>query len=116
MTNIDLAKFEIWLANLNPQRGAEMGKVRPVVILQSTLFVKETDATIICPISSKPTQSTITKTSLNLNGTGLEKQSCIVLDQIRAVDNRRLIEKIGVVHPSDQAKINQNLQIILDLI
>lgn len=112
----DIAKFEIWLANLNPQRGTEIGKVRPVLVVQSDLFVTESDSTIVCPITSKGVGSSILKVKLEIfEGTGLKKESWIVLDQLRSIDNRRLIQKIGSIDNDLRSKVNENLKIVLDL-
>ncbi|MBU6324702.1 MAG: type II toxin-antitoxin system PemK/MazF family toxin, partial [Bacteroidetes bacterium] len=46
-------KFEIWLADLNPRTETEIGKVRPVLIVQSDLLNKVHPSTLICPITSQ---------------------------------------------------------------
>ena len=48
-----IKQFDIWLADLNPSRGTEPGKTRPVVIIQTDLLNDIHPATIICPITSK---------------------------------------------------------------
>lgn len=84
---------EIWLANLNPNKGKEPGKARPVLILQEqALLDAEHPTTIIMPLTTQliddayPLRVRINKSSKLL------KPSDIIIDQIRAIDNRRLIE------------------------
>lgn len=89
-------QFEIWLADLNPQIGTESGKVRPVVIVQ-TNFLNEINhpSTIICPITTKlNNESTILRIRINKGNCGLDQNSDIMIDQIRAIDNSRFVKKL----------------------
>lgn len=94
-----MRQFEIWLANLNSSRGTEPGKIRPVVVIQTNLL-NQTDhpSTLILPISSQLTpEENILRVRLSSGESGLEKDSEILIDQIRALDNRRFREKLGTV-------------------
>lgn len=111
-----LKRFDIWLADLNPQRGTEVGKVRPVLIIQSDLINHVHDSTVVCPITSKSSTSEITKVNvLPENLTGLEQDSWVILDQIRSMDNRRFLRKLGSLPQKYHSRINENLKIVLDL-
>jgi len=84
---------EIWLANLNPNKGKEPGKVRPVLIVQDqALLDAEHPTTIIIPLTTEliddayPLRIRINKSSKLL------KSSDLIIDQIRAIDNQRLID------------------------
>jgi len=46
-----IKQFDIWLADLNPKKGTEPGKIRPVVIVQTDLLNETHLSTIICPIT-----------------------------------------------------------------
>lgn len=84
---------EIWLADLNPRIGTEAGKTRPVLIIQSQ-FLLDVDhpSTIIIPLTmnliddSDPLRIRI-KAQNNIH-----KDSDIMIDQIRAIDNKRLVQ------------------------
>ena len=52
MTHFIIKQFDIWLADLNPSRGTEPGKTRPVVIIQTDLLNDSHLSTIICPITT----------------------------------------------------------------
>ncbi len=107
-------RFEIWMANLNPQRGTEVGKVRPVLIVQTNLLNELIPSTIICPITTKPTKSEITKVNIKSDDfSGLQFESWVILDQMRSIDNRRLVRKIGELPFEIHSKMNENLKIIL---
>lgn len=84
---------EIWLANLNPKKGKEPGKVRPVLVLQEqALLDAEHPTTIIIPLTTQliddayPLRVRIDKSSKLL------KSSDLLIDQIRSIDNKRLID------------------------
>ncbi len=88
---------EIWLVNLNPIRKSnEMGKIRPVLVFQNDELNRNGyPTTIIIPLSTslidnaQPIRMRINKRD------NLEKDSDIVLTQIRAIDNSRFIKKIA---------------------
>lgn len=109
-------QFEIWLADLNPQIGTESGKVRPVVIVQ-TNFLNEIihPSTIICPITTKlNNESTILRIRINKGNCGLDQNSDIMIDQIRAIDNSRFVKKIGFLTSQMKIKIKENIINVLD--
>ncbi|MEQ8241599.1 MAG: type II toxin-antitoxin system PemK/MazF family toxin [Cyclobacteriaceae bacterium] len=109
-------RFEIWLANLNPQRGTEIGKVRPVLIVQTDLFEGLLDSTLICPMTTQLSHSELTKIKIEPSKiSGLKIFSWVVMDQVRAVDNKRLIEKIGSLPDTHYERVNRSLKIMMDL-
>lgn len=107
-------QFDIWLADLNPSRGTEPGKTRPVVIIQTDLLNDQHLSTIICPITSN-VQKDLELLRVHLKTNQLDKLSDILVDQIRAIDNKRLISRLGQLTKEQQAKLKQNLKIVLDL-
>ncbi len=112
-----LAKqFEIWLADLNPQLGTEPGKTRPVLIVQTNLLNKiPHPSTIICPITTNVvTDSKILRVNIPQNNTELNENSDVMIDQIRAIDNKRLIKKIGDLPVTLICKIKKNVNILLN--
>jgi len=109
-------KFDIWLANLNPQRGSEVGKVRPVLIIKTSLLAGLTNSTIICPFTTTPSNSEITRVKMTPSvKSGIEKDSWVIIDQIRSIDSKRLIRKIGELPLDLQNKVDRSLKIMLDL-
>lgn len=110
-------QFEIWIADLNPQIGTEPGKTRPVLVIQTNLLNKVPHpSTIVCPITSNVKKgSEILRVHLK-NGTANLRQPCdIMIDQIRAVDNKRLTKRIGVLPDELIDIVKENIQIVLDL-
>ncbi len=111
-----VSKGEIWLVNLNPvKKNNEMGKIRPVVVYQNNeLNYSDYPTTIIFPLSTylvddaEPIRFRIKKREK------LQKDSDIVLTQIRAIDNERFIEKLGSLTQSELSKIKELFDEIID--
>jgi len=109
-------QFDIWLADLNPRFGTESGKTRPVLIVQSDLLNKVHPSTMICPITTNIKKNvTILRVNILKGSGGLKKESAVMVDQLRAIDNKRLIRKVGELPTSLRNSVTENLKIILDL-
>ena len=111
-----IKQAEIWIADLNPRMGTEAGKIRPVIIVQTDLLNKEHPSTIVCPTTTnvKP-DSEILRVHLKKSRFGLNEDCDVMIDQVRAIDNKRLVKKLGVVDSDTVEKIKENLKIVLDL-
>ena len=111
-----IKRFDIWTADLNPQIGTEPGKVRPVLIIQTDLLNAVYPSTIVCPLTTNVIkESEILRVHIRKGIAGVSKPSDIMIDQIRAIDNNRLINKIGEL-PNDISKtVLENLKIVLDI-
>jgi mRNA interferase MazF len=109
-------QYEIWIADLNPRIGTEPGKVRPVVIVQTDLLNKHHPSTIICPVTTKVKPgSEILRVHLAKGSCGLDEAGDVMIDQLRAIDNVRLLNKVGKVPAGVSNKIKNNIVILLDL-
>jgi len=109
-----IKQFDIWLADLNPTFGTEPGKTRPVVIIQTDLLNEFHKSTIICPITTNvQIDSTILR--VHLKKDQLNKLSDILIDQIRAIDNRRLIKRLGKLTKEQILLLKDNIRIVLDI-
>jgi mRNA interferase MazF len=109
-------QYEIWIADLNPTIGTEPGKVRPVIIIQTDLLNKFHPSSVVCPITTNISSETeILRIHLNPGCCGLNDSSDIMVDQVRAIDNRRLLKKIGNLPPALVKPLQESLRIILDL-
>ena len=87
---MQIRQYEIWLADLSPRFGTEPGKTRPVVIIQTNLLNDTHPSTIICPL----TTNVIARAEIlrvHIRKGQLKQASDILIDQIRAIDNTRLI-------------------------
>jgi len=112
-----MKRGDIYLAYLNPKKGAEVGKIRAVLIIQ-TDFLNEINhpTIIILPLSTQlidnayPLRYRITKRDK------LQKDSDILCDQIRAISIDRLKEKLTSLSTNELNQIENQVKIILDFI
>lgn len=113
---MSIKQFEIWIADLNPQIGTEPGKTRPVIAIQTNLLNKiPHPSTIICPITTNiEKESEILRVHLKKGTANLHQPCDILIDQIRAIDNKRLIKRIGILPEKLIMKVKENIQIVLD--
>jgi len=112
-----LRRGEIWLADLNPRQGTEPGKTRPVLILQAqALLDAGHPSTVIVPLS---TQLANHAEPLRIRVPAFERlhhESERLMDQLRAIDNQRLVE--GPLARLDKAllrKVSLAIAEVLDL-
>jgi mRNA interferase MazF len=109
--------FEVWIADLSPQIGTDPGKTRPVLIIQTNLLNRiPHPSTIVCPITANITKDAdILRVHLTKGMADLSEDCDVMIDQIRAIDNKRLQKKIGNL-PSHLADVvKENIAILLDL-
>ena len=110
-----IKQFEIWIADLNPRIGTEAGKIRPVIIVQTDLLNKEHPSTIVCPITTNVKHdSEILRVHLKKLKFGLKEDCDIMIDQVRAIDSKRLMKKVGEADSNTAYKVRANLKIVLD--
>ncbi len=107
-------QYDIWLADLNPSRGTEPGKTRPVVVIQTDLLNNTHLSTLVCPISTNLLPD-LDILRVHLNKNQLDKLSDILVDQIRAIDNKQLLYKLGELTKEQREKLKVNLRIVLDV-
>jgi mRNA interferase MazF len=111
-----IKQYEIWLADLNPQFGTEAGKTRPVVIVQTDLLNEFYPSTIVCPVTTNvKADATILRIHLSKGSAKLRENCDIMIDQVRAIDNRRLLKKIGDLPEEKISMMKENMSIMLDL-
>ncbi len=109
-------QFEICLADLSPKFGTESGKTRPVLIVQTNLLNKIHPSTIVCPITPNIKKDvSILRVNLKKGEGGMKKASSIMIDQIRAIDNRRFVKKTGSLPRNLQDQVIKNIGILLDI-
>ena len=114
---MQINQYEIWLADLNPQIGTEAGKTRPVLVVQTNLLNKiPHPSTIVCPITTNvQKESDILRVHLKKGMANLNEHCDIMIDQIRAIDNKRLIKKVGNLPTELIEIVKENIAIIIDL-
>ena len=114
---MSIKQFDIWIADLNPQIGTEPGKTRPVLVVQTNLLNKiPYPSTIVCPITTNiKIDSEILRVHLKKGMANLNQNCDIMIDQIRSIDNKRLINKVGNLPVDLIELVKENIQIIIDI-
>jgi len=110
-------KGEIYLAKLNPKKGNEVGKIRPVLIYQTNILNDcEHPTTIILPISTVLIDGAYPLRYRIAQRDKLEKTSDVLCDQIRALDNQRILEGILTqLTDKEILEIDKQVKIVLDI-
>ena len=114
---IEVKRGDIWLVNLDPTIEHEIKKSRPAVIIQNDLGNKYSPITIIAPITSQNIEKVYPiEVILDRKSSGLEKISKVLLNQIRAIDKRRLIKKLGKIDYGTMITVDTSIKISLGLV
>jgi mRNA interferase MazF len=104
MVNQNIHRFDIWLIQLDPTQGSEIKKTRPCVVI-SPDEMSGLGTVIVAPMTSKGIAFP-TRIPCTFQG----KKGLILLDQMRAVDKSRFIQKLGVITKNTQIKTINCLQ------
>ena len=115
-TNLDIKRGYLYYADLSPVVGSEQGGVRPVLIIQNDIGNKYSPTVIVAAITSQINKAKLpTHIEISAHEYGLNKDSVILLEQIRTIDKKRLREKIGCLDKNMMLKVDNSLQISLVL-
>jgi mRNA interferase MazF len=111
------SRGEIWLANLHPKQGTEPGKTRPVLIVQAqALLDAHHPSTLIVPLTTTLIEGAEPLRLRVIASGSLRRDSDLLIDQLRAIDNRRLIQGPMTRLPSAfMRRVNMALTEVLDL-
>jgi mRNA interferase MazF len=107
-------RSEVWLVDFDDVRKDEVGKVRPALIVQDDNVNKHYNSTIVLPFSTvivDDSEPLRIKYTLDF----LDKTSDLIIPQIRAISNTRLIKKLGSLPASEMSKISQYIKVVLCL-
>ena len=108
---------DIYYADLSPVVGSEQGGVRPVLIVQNDVGNRFSPTVIAAAITSQKTKTDLpTHIHLQAVGSGLAKDSIVLLEQIRTLDKQRLRERMGRLDEVSMNRVDQALQVSFGLI
>ena len=117
MTQFIVKRGDIFYADLSPVVGSEQGGIRPVIILQNDIGNKYSPTVIVGAITSQINKAKLpTHVEISSEEYGLNKDSVVLLEQIRTLDKRRLKEKIGHMTDNDMEKVYKALFISIGLV
>jgi mRNA interferase MazF len=112
----NLKRGDIVLVTFEPVIGAEQGKVRPAIVIQNDILNKFSPLTIVAPVTSKVYEKEYpTNVFIKKEDSALKKDSTILLNQIRTIDKRRIINKLGVLDNFTMNKVDRALKVSLAL-
>lgn len=107
---------DIYYADLSPVVGSEQGGMRPVLIVQNDVGNKFSPTVIAAAITSQKYKTDLpTHIKVSATGSGLEKDSIVLLEQVRTIDKKRLKERMGTLDNREMNRVNHALQVSFGL-
>ena len=107
---------DIYYADLSPVVGSEQGGIRPVLIVQNDVGNRFSPTVIAAAITSQKDKAKLpTHIQLQAVGSGLAKDSIVLLEQIRTLDKRRLKERMGRLDDVSMNQVDRALQVSFGL-
>lgn len=111
-----MKRGDVYYADLRPVVGSEQGGVRPVLIIQNDVGNRYSPTVICAAITSRMNKAKLpTHIELNSMVYDMEKDSVILLEQLRTIDKKRLKDKICHLDGTIMQKVNRALMISLEL-
>jgi len=108
---------EVYFVAFDPTLGAEIRKTRPALILQNDIANRSSPITIVAAITSKFDDELYpTEVLVRAPEGGLDADSVVLLNQIRSVDRRRLMRRVGRLMPETMRLVDRALVLSLGLI
>ena len=113
----NVRRGDIYYADLSPVVGSEQGGIRPVLIIQNDVGNRYSPTVIAAAITSRTDKTKLpTHIPIEARDCGLQKDSVVLLEQVRTLDKRRLRERMGSVSIRAMKEINQALSVSFGLI
>ncbi len=107
---------ELYYVNFGPTIGVEIKKTRPALIIQNDIGNTHSPATIVAAITSTARDIYPHEVLLKAGEGGLQKDSIVLLNQVRTIDKKRLGKKLGMVSSDALKKVDRALAISLGLV
>ena len=114
--NVNIKRGDIFYADLSPVVGSEQGGIRPVLIIQNDIGNRFSPTVIAAAITSQNAKANLpTHICLCAEGSGLSKDSVVLLEQVRTIDKKRLKEKMGCLDDFSMNQVDEALSISFGL-
>lgn len=111
-----MRRGDVYYADLRPVVGSEQGGVRPVLIVQNDVGNRHSPTVIIAAITSRMNKAKLpTHIELNSNLYDMDKDSVVLLEQLRTIDKTRLRDKVCHLEGDVMRRIDRALRISLEL-
>lgn len=106
----------LYFADLAPRQGSEPGKLRPVLVIQSDLLNEANHpSTWVLPCTTRAVGDNLLRVILPIGMAGNPRACEIMIDQSRAIDNRRFRRALGAVPRSIMTEVKEKLRLLGDL-
>lgn len=107
---------DLCYADLNPVVGSEQGGIRPVLIVQNDIGNRYSPTLLVAAVTgTHPKKNLPTHIKVDTNGNGLYENSIILLEQVRTIDRRRILQYIGHLGDSTMQEVDNALKISFGL-
>ena len=111
-----MRRGDVYYADLRPVIGSEQGGIRPVLIIQNDVGNKHSPTVICAAITSKMNKAKLpTHIELNARLYDMDKDSVVLLEQLRTIDKKRLKDKVCHLDQTMLDRVNHALEISLEL-
>ena len=100
---IEVDRYVIYLADLNPTRGAEIAKTRPVVVVSRDEMNRNLDTIVVCPLTTKLHPRWRSRIPV----TCARRKAEIAVDQIRTISKNRLVKRLDDLSALDAARVRR---------
>ncbi|ODJ58110.1 type II toxin-antitoxin system PemK/MazF family toxin [Brochothrix thermosphacta] len=112
-----IRRGEIYYADLSLVKGSEQGGIRPVLIIQNDIGNKFSPTVIVAAVTAKIQKAKLlTHVEVKSSKKGLNKNSVILLEQIRTIDKQRLTDRVTVLDKKVMKEVDNSLKISLSLV
>ncbi|NLA26287.1 MAG: type II toxin-antitoxin system PemK/MazF family toxin [Firmicutes bacterium] len=114
---MEVKRGSIYFADLSPVVGSEQGGVRPVLVIQNDIGNRYSPTVIVAAITSQIDKARLpTHVEISASGYDLDRDSVVLLEQLRTIDKQRLQKKVTGLDEQIMLKIDEALRISLGLI
>jgi len=113
---VKIRRGTLCLADLSPHRGSEPGKIRPVLVVQTDLL-NEVDhpSTWVLPCTSRLARENLLRVPLPKGIAGNDQDCEVMIDQSRAIDNRRLVRSLGPLPDTILKEVEEKLRLLAEI-
>jgi len=113
---MNVQRGDVYFADLSPVVGSEQGGIRPVLVIQNNIGNRFSPTVIVAAITAQIQKAKLpTHVEIGADEHGFDRNSVILLEQIRTLDKQRLTDKITKLDDDTMEEINNALEISLGL-
>ncbi len=113
---LKVRRGDIFFAQLNPVIGSEQGGTRPVLVIQNDIGNQYSPTTIVAAITSQIQKAKLpTHVEISADKNGLDRDSVLLLEQIRTIDKSRLKQRVAFLEEDFMRKVDEAIEVSLGL-